>query len=277
MPFDYTAGTRLKTINSWSFSRLLDFETCKYRAKLKYLDKIPEPERPLPPGKTEHANERGTRVHTAAELYVKGGVELIPELHTYKELYDELRSICSSSPKSVSLEGEWAFDAQWNKTAWTSYNAWCRMKLDACVTVSDTHARVIDYKTGRKYGNEIKHTEQGQLYQLAAFLRNPMLESVDVEFWYLDQPLAELHKVSYSRAEGTRYIDKFTKRGNTLTSTTDFPPNPNAYSCKWCPYLKGACEYGVSNDIMKAGSKTIVIHKKKKKKATGMAALFEPK
>ena len=49
-----------ETISSWSFSKLGDFESCRLKAKLKHLDNIPEPERPLPPGKTEHANDRGT-------------------------------------------------------------------------------------------------------------------------------------------------------------------------------------------------------------------------
>jgi CRISPR/Cas system-associated exonuclease Cas4 (RecB family) len=266
----------LKTINSWSFSRLLDFEACKYRAKLKYLDRIPEPDRPLPPGKTEHANERGTRVHTAAELYVKGGVELVPELHTYKEKYDELKTIYASEPQRISLEGEWAFDAQWNITAWKSYSAWCRMKLDAFVAVDDVQGRVIDFKTGRKYGNEVKHAEQGQLYQLSAFLRYPKLERIDVEFWYTDHPVDLLSKVSYTREQGTKYIDKFQRRAEALTSATEFPPNPNAHSCRYCPYLNNACEYGVSSDVLKA-AKSPFIQKSKKKKPTGMAALFEKK
>jgi hypothetical protein len=46
-------------ISKVSFSRLQNFEKCKYLAKLMYIDRIPEPERPLPPGKTEHANDRG--------------------------------------------------------------------------------------------------------------------------------------------------------------------------------------------------------------------------
>lgn len=265
----------MKTISSWSFSRLTDFETCKYRAKLKYLDKVPEPERPLPPGKTEHAHDRGTRVHTAAELFVKGGVELAPELANYKDSFLELRAFHAASKGNVSLEGEWAFDHQWNTTAWSSYNAWCRMKLDAFVLFNETEGKVIDYKTGRKFGNEVKHAEQGQLYQLAAFLRNPTLASVSVEFWYLDQPVEQKSVFNYSRDQGTRYIEKFAKRGALLTSETEFPPNPNAYSCKWCPYLGNACIYGVSEKIIKAAQPVVVERKKRKgKKVTGMAALF---
>ena len=47
-----------KKIRSWSFSRLSDFEACPLKAKLKIIDKIPEPERELPPGKTERWTAR---------------------------------------------------------------------------------------------------------------------------------------------------------------------------------------------------------------------------
>jgi len=269
-PFGYACGSRkpealVETIKTWSFSRLGDFEKCRYRAKLKYIDKVPEPVRPLPPGKTEHANERGTRVHEAAEAFVQGGVELLPELKDFELKLIELRDLHKKG--LVSLEGEWAFDREWQPVAWMSKTAWCRMKLDAFVQVSDTHARVIDYKTGRKYGNEVKHAEQGQLYQLASFLKFSELETIDVEFWYTDHGADSVNHLSFTRAQGTAYFNKFHNRGASVTDTTDFPPNPNAYSCKWCPYLGGACSFGVGKDVLKAADKF-------KYKRTGMAGLF---
>jgi len=65
-------------ISSWSYSRVTDFEKCKFLAWLKYDQKIPEPERPLPPGKTEHANDRGTRIHDGCEQYVNGLSDFLP-------------------------------------------------------------------------------------------------------------------------------------------------------------------------------------------------------
>ena len=129
------------------------------------------------------------------------------------------------------------------------------MKLDALVKVSGAHARVIDFKTGKILGNEIKHTEQGQLYQLATFIKFPDLETIDVEFWYLDHPEKDDVKSSYTRQQGTRYFNKFDKRGAKLTDCLDFIPNPNLYSCKWCPFLGNACEYGVSRESVPASRK----------------------
>jgi hypothetical protein len=145
----------------------------------------------------------------------------------------------------VSLEGEWAVNLEWEPVAWSSSDAWLRKKLDAMVLSEDgLHARVIDYKSGKKYGNEIKHTEQGQIYQLATFLRYPDLQDITVEFWYTD--LGETDTKHYSRLQGTQYFDKFNDRFLAVTTCTEFPPNPNAFSCRWCPYNGNACEYGVS-------------------------------
>jgi hypothetical protein len=49
---DFLDPSESSMIKSWSFSRLTDFEKCKFLAKLKNIDKVPEPERPLPAGKT---------------------------------------------------------------------------------------------------------------------------------------------------------------------------------------------------------------------------------
>lgn len=225
-----------------SFSRLQDFEKCKYLARLKYVDKIPEPEKPLPPGKTEHPIDRGSRVHEAGELYVRGGVELVSELHGFRDDFEELRRLFGEG--AVTLEGEWAVNRDWAPVAWGSEDAWCRMKLDAFVQTSPTSARVIDYKTGKRFGNEVKHTEQGQVYQLATFLRFPELEQITVEFWYVD--LGEKDIKNYTREQGMAYFDKYNSRFLAVTECVDFTPNPNAFSCKWCSYKGNACEYGVS-------------------------------
>jgi RecB family exonuclease len=237
---DLSESTMIKT---WSYSRLTDFEKCKYLAKLKYLDKVPEPERPLPPGKTEHANDRGTRIHEAAELYVRGGVELIPELEAFRTRLDWLREQFAQG--RVSLEGEWAMTKDWSPTAWASSDTWVRLKLDAFVNHGDGTGLVIDYKTGRRAGNEVKHTEQGQLYQLVTFMRYPELERLDVEFWYTDLASDNVDHKTYTREQGLQYIEKFEKRGIAITSCVEFNPNPNKFSCRWCPYLGNACDKGI--------------------------------
>ncbi|MDM0116878.1 PD-(D/E)XK nuclease family protein [Variovorax sp. J22R133] len=219
-------------VPSWSFSKRSDFDTCKKMFWLKHDQKIPEPERPLPPGKTEHANDRGTRVHDNCELYVSGrSDDLCPEADKFfGSRLDWLRMLYAEG--AVSLEGEWGMDTNWEVTEWKG--AWLRLKLDAIVFHSPTEATVIDYKTGRKFGNEVKHAEQLNLYQLVAFLRYPQLERVHAALWYFDQD--EVTDRVFTRMQGLRFRQNFNIKGVELTSCTAFPPNPNVFSCKWCAY-----------------------------------------
>lgn len=267
-------------IPSWSHSRIATFEQCKFRAHLLFEAKIPEPERPLPKGKSEHANDRGTRVHEACEKYVRGEGQLPneaalyfrPEMERLQEMYKY---------GLVHLEGEWGMNRAWEPTGWrgqwveteepsarrmgklpeygnegdivrvgkTTYAwepAWLRLKLDALVFLSPTEAVAIDYKTGRKAYNEVKHGEQVQLYQLVTFLRHPELETVHTELWYFD--VDEITQMTFTRSRGLLFKNKWDKRGNALTTATEFPPNPNKHSCKWCqygPWNGGQCSVGV--------------------------------
>ncbi len=231
-------------IQSWSHSKLGDFEKCRFLTWLKHDQKIPEPERPLPPGKTEHANDRGSRIHDNCELYVSGQIDDLapeaerffgPQIDLLRVLYDE---------GLVSLEGEWGMNEDWEVAEWA--DAWLRLKLDVIVFPDPTHAIVIDYKTGRKYGNEAKHAEQLQLYQLVSFLRYPKLEKVTAELWYLDQD--EVTSQTFTRKQGLLFKNGFHRRGTALTSCDDWKPNPSVHTCKWCqygPWNGGQCQVGV--------------------------------
>jgi RecB family exonuclease len=229
---------------SWSFSKLGDFEKCKKYFWLKHEQKIPEPERPLPPGKTEHANDRGSRVHDNCEGYVRGDHDaLAPEAEKhFGAKLDLMRTLHAEG--MVSLEGEWGFDNEWVIAPYA--NAWLRMKLDAMVEVSKDQAVVIDYKTGRKFGNEVKHAQQLQLYALATFLRRPKLEVVQADLWYLD--VNEVTSQVFTRDQSLRFIRSFEKRGKDIIACSTWPANPNKWSCQWCMYgpeHSGHCEVGV--------------------------------
>ena len=231
-------------IKSTSFSRLVDFESCPFKVKLKVIDKIPEPERPLKPGQTEHANDRGSRIHDECEKYVRGLGDLPVEAAKYFK--DEFASLKKHFAKgNASLEGEWAFDKEWQAVDWRM--GWLRVKLDANVHITNEHACVIDYKSGRRFGNEIKHGEQLQLYMLSVLLRYPQVQHVTSELWYLD--VNDLATLSVSRDQGMRLFKGFDRRFNKMTDATDFPATPNTYACQYCPYhpIKGSghCTKGV--------------------------------
>lgn len=235
----------MKDITAWSFSRLKDFEQCPLKAYKKYIEKL----------STEHmdrtAADRGTMVHSAAENFVKTGGAFIKEMSKFRGYFEDLRIKYLSG--SVILEEDWGFDKDWLPTGWFDENVWCRMKLDNLVTneTNDKGQPLVvtptDYKTGKKYGNEVSHGQQGQIYALGTFLRYPTVEVATVELVYLDQ--GQVTKRTYTREKAMKFLPSWTERGKKMTQASDFPPKPNKITCMWCEFGPqhgdGSCEWGV--------------------------------
>ncbi len=234
------AGTGL--IKAWSPSSLKTFETCRFQSYLKKVLKLPTEQHP--------AAERGNAIHDMAESYVNGvadkwNKELEPKkLSHFQTDFDELRELYTCA--QVELEGQWACDTDWNITDWMSPNTWGRMKLDALRWHTDTHATVIDYKTGRKYGYEITHADQAIIYTVAAFMRIPQLELVDTSFWYLDQGEKSFSQ-RFTRNQAMTFLPRIADRATIMTSALegDFKPQPSIYNCRWCPFNReeNGCEW----------------------------------
>lgn len=213
-----------KTITSASFSKLMDFESCAFKAFLKHCERIPDP-------KPNPYAERGTVIHGKAEDFLNRKIKTLPdELMKFK---DEFLALKKRDPSTLEMEQEWGFDREWNITPYKT--AWLRMKADLIVHDSPVHALAVDYKTGKKFGNEIKHGEQLQVYALATFIRYPELQEITTELWYLDVDDLTSVKVTRERAL-ERFLRVFDRRFRKMTDAKVFPPNPNIFSCKYCPY-----------------------------------------
>jgi CRISPR/Cas system-associated exonuclease Cas4 (RecB family) len=227
----------LGLIPAWSHSTLKTYESCPYRIYISKVKKVTEDFGP--------AAQRGTEIHEQAEHYVKGELNELPDtLRKFKNQFEELNSLYADS--KVELEGEWGFTIDWEACGWMDPKVWARVKLDAIVHEDESSARVIDYKTGKKFGNEITHSQQGVTYAIATFFRFPLLESINTEFWYLDH--GETLEQTYTRDEAMVFMPKLQQRAVEMTTATKFPPNPSNYNCKWCSYKNGEfpiCEWGL--------------------------------
>ena len=230
------------TIKRVSFSRLMEFENCAYATKLKVIDKIPEPERELRPGQLEHANDRGSRIHDECEMYVRGKGPMPAEAAKFFRV--ELESLRKNFIKGdVTLEEEWGFTVDWEPCDYNAPNVWLRMKADAVVKMGAKRILIIDYKTGRKFGNEVKHGQQLQLYALAAMILHPEVEIVDVELWYFDKD--DLTHDAKSVVKWSRHLPSFDARFKKMSKARTFKPAANQMACKWCAYKGNACKFGV--------------------------------
>lgn len=218
------------TIKSWSFSRLMDWETCKFYAWLKHAKRIPDP-KPSP------AADRGTAIHTIAEDYVNGvGSDIVPvPLQKFDIEFRAMRNLKKQSPNQVIQELEWGFDTQWNPVPYKG--AFGRVKSDLIKFNPDfTQGVVVDYKTGKKFGNEVKHGRQLEVYALSSFIMYPNLQVLDMEDWYLDlNEMLAIRNITREKALKV-YMRVFDAKFREMTSATKFPPNPNVNSCKYCPY-----------------------------------------
>ena len=227
----------LGLIPAWSYSSLKTYESCPYRIYIAKVKKVQEDYGP--------AATRGTKIHEEAEHYVQGTSKGFPaSLKKFESQFEVLRA--SYTDAKVELEGEWGFTIDWESCDWMDKKVWARVKLDAIVHETDTSARVIDYKTGKKFGNEIAHGQQALTYAIGTFFRYPDLEHVQTELWYLDQ--GETTFQSYTRDEAMTFMPGINDRALTMTKATNFPPNPSNSTCRWCSYKKGEhpmCEWGI--------------------------------
>lgn len=240
-------------IKAGSHSRLSIFESCNLRAKLSYIDKIPEPDRGEHPS-GEWPNDRGTRIHNEAEAFVKGEGPLTPECSKFfKAEFMALQKLYDDG--NVIGEEMWCFDKDWKALPWNENDPnkwsvfdqiWFRIKTDVTVFKTKHKCVIIDYKSGKRFGNEVKHAEQMELYAVGAFLKYPQMKEIITELWYLDQN--ELASIEFTKAEAMQRLKAWTNRNIAMTSCEVFEPNPNNYNCRWCPYgpaKSGHCKVGI--------------------------------
>lgn len=250
------------TITAVSFSRLEVYEKCPKEAHLKFCKKIPEPDRGEPhsrcptseeSGEREWHNDRGTRLHKSMDAYVRGHSDVYaPEL---KPIDVEMTNARVAYEQGlVHTEQMWCYKEEWERTAWDDWDGIrIRVKTDIFWVTEGTlaapiEAVVIDLKSGKKFGNEVKHASQLQLYALGAFKRYPTLEKVYVEIWYVDQN--DIKTVEYTRRQAIGNQEDWDERFEVAMSDVIFESRPSESNCKWCAYK--AVEDGGTGDCADA-------------------------
>jgi hypothetical protein len=219
-----------RKLTAWSYSRWKDHRWCPRRCKFKYIDKLPDPSGP--------AAERGSAVHKAAEEFLQGKLTKNPfvEFGPFKRELDKLKA-----RTAITAEEQWAFTASWGTTGWFDPDAWCRMGIDAHFILPKKNAMVIvDFKTGKVRDENLN---QLGLYALGAFTRNPDLDEVHLEFWYLDAQVDQY--VNYKKHEFPLLKEEWELRVAEMLNDTLFAMKPGP-QCRWCTFRKangGPCDF----------------------------------
>lgn len=234
-------------ITSWSFSRWSTYNQCPLKAKLKFIDKMAEPGSP--------AMERGSKIHTDIEHYIKGAV---PRLHkdadptkAFGALFRDLRRAKAKDDDAVSIEDTWAYRADWTETTYDDWShCWLRIKID-CATVEGTEDNVVvgirDWKTGKyRKQNESDYALQLDLYALGALTLYQDTKEVTVQptLVYVDEGVTHATGV-YTKTDLPRLKKEWTARVKPMLADTKFAPKPNNF-CRWCHFRKengGPCKF----------------------------------
>jgi len=135
---------------SWSYSRLNDFELCPRQAFYKHY--APKDEK-LPFVQNENS-ARGSRIHKELELAVqsllnKGTVDYSKMTPVSVETMQMIVPLVTTAKKAFT-EQQLAFTDGWTPGSWydNTGHTWLRVVLDLVLIYGDT-AIVIDYKTGK--------------------------------------------------------------------------------------------------------------------------------
>jgi len=190
-------------------------------------------DRPRPP-----EAQRGIEVHKQIEDYLKSKQWHKTSANPFPNLPLE-----DLAKKDSICEEKWAFDNKWYPTL---DKPWLVCQIDNyTIDRSLSLLTVRDWKTGKRSGNEVKHTQQMQLYLCAATIQFPMIQNFTSELWYIDQDLIVPGK-SYTPDMLNPIAQRWDKRGKKITSDTEFEAKPSKSNCRFCDRNKtsgGNCEY----------------------------------
>lgn len=232
----------MSQITDWSFSKLVSYEECPFRVKLRYIERKPMPE--LKPG---NPLERGQRIHDNLERYVKGECDLGQEakaISVFQDMLDHMQVLYRE--ERIIVEDDWFFSPDWSICDKEDRCLW--VKLDYCGFNEDTATIVIgDWKSGKSSSNTIKNAQQTQLYAVAVAQKFDWVENIITELAYVDE--GKIVPFHYSADGALKLMDGFQRRADRMMSDKTFRANPHAQNCYYCPYGPkngtGACPVGV--------------------------------
>ena len=229
-----------ETFTKWSWSMLQVYRNCHYQARLKYLEHSPEP-----PRKKDDPRDRGSARHKMAEDFVLATDAPFPqELIKFEGPLTDARNVHRDGIGEVKLEKKHFFDQNWKPCE--EKDRWLIIIPDLTIKVPDQFSLTVDYKTGRRYGNELKHYGQCELYSVAAWIEDPRYTEQEAELWYLDQK--EIWPITFTAEQLDKARARLDKEVTAMMADKVHRPNPSKQTCKYCPFSPrgtGACPVGV--------------------------------
>ena len=211
-----------------SYSALTTFEDCPLSYFEYYMNGRKDESGP--------AAQRGTRLHTAAERYLKHEIDsdrLPIDFWKIKSVLVEYRNI------GAIAEEVWLIDKDWNHQRIEDEHTRLKALTDIHYLTEDT-IHIVDLKTGRNYP---EHEDQLQVYALLGLLKYPHLDRVTVGALYVDDGVMG-HNHTYLRGMLEILKQRWLERMDALFTATEFPATPSEKACRYCKLRKskgGSC------------------------------------
>lgn len=218
-------------VDAWSYSRLSCYELCPAQYKYRNIEKLAEPK--------SEAMQRGIDIHKECEKFLLGEGPITDNMRKFEDEFEQMAAYFEPI-----VEQKWAFDNRWRNTGFFTKGdkaAWLRVIPDAVILYEDDTATMIDFKTGKKYG---EYEDQMSLFADAMFCRYSSLKEVDIRLWFLDTG-DEVPFTAHRKGLADRKAE-WLERIDFMFNDTEFLPRPND-KCKWCHFSgkhnNGPCEY----------------------------------
>jgi len=226
---------------STSYSRYTTYEQCPFKAKLAYLDKVPEPQ--------NAAMARGSDIHGLIEKYLRGqSKRLAVDVANFRDMAKDVRHYTNDKNYEVTLEYMMAFDNQWISCAWNDWDKCAvRIKTDVMIyDLTDGEVTIIDWKTGKHDSRNLeKYLDQMEIYALGAFKhytqKKLSVDKINVMLIYVDN--GDIEEKEFLPGDIIKLEKKWTAKFSTMFKDTTFKPKPS-FLCRWCHYRKDNAENG---------------------------------
>lgn len=211
-----------------SHSSMGTFETCGRQYESKYLLKDVTFE-------SGPEADWGNEVHTALEHYVRDGTPL----PTNMAQYERFGRAVKNRPGEKLCEGAFAVTGQLTPTDFFAGDVWWRAKIDVINFVSDTHAEILDWKTGKMKPD----TLQLMLYACLVFFHYPNLQTINAGYVWLKDGVVT-PPIHYQRRDLKVMWGTFAGKYAKLAAALDlgvFQPRPSGLCRRHCPVRR--CEF----------------------------------
>jgi hypothetical protein len=261
---------------SWSASRLDDYEKCPFFAKLKHLDKLCTicfkgklvTPRGMPFGtpqvctachKTPEkgpALMRGGAIGDRLDLYLTGQEAEPGETIAHPDVLKIVKKAKAAVKRGAGrVQVNARFTREWEVIPGDDFDpgAWLYVKLDYLYKITKK-AHVTDWKTGgvdKKTGAvkaQDKYDDQILAYQAATLLLFPDVLAATADLVFLDTGLGHdpvVEREPLKRADLPAALKKLERKSLPIMSDTSFAKKPNGL-CGYCDYGKnksGPCQF----------------------------------